>query len=427
LDAVRILGERFNIQNPSRKADNIKDEHREQQAELPRKLGDWAESALAISAARMKGDDVPVPTPWAGYNEALEGGRWPGNEIIISTTGGLKSQLAIQSAEFAAEHGMPTFYASLELTGEEANYRVLAHYAGCSWANLQRGRCTAEQIERARAAAVHLNELPLYCEKGIPGQWEIRRLEALLVSMRKKHPTGPIYGVIDYLQQIASEQIGDLRQKVDANAYRIHDLAKKYGAATSTISATARTNYSGLNDIVGTADLFIVNDATRGPQRLVGNRSALEGMGKESGSVEYSCESQLIMSRWPRTLENGDTLIIGATAKFRFGPCRWFGLAAHHGQLHEYEITDLNQLPELPARGAIRDQVAPDEYERRIVEFVRANPDCVKSKTGFRGQVTGTKAEIDAAADRLIARDAFERGPNGGFVLPDISGHRSDK
>ena len=98
-------------------------------------------------------------------------------------------------------------------------------------------------------------------------------------------------------------------------------------------------------------------------------------------------------------------------------------MIVRQGRLVEFSCDcwdDLPDLPELNTKGAIKDAVRPDEYDRRVLDYVRSNPDIVKSKSGFRELVSGKHDEVDSAAERLIARGAITRGPKGGFIIiPD--------
>jgi len=394
--------------------DNIKDEEKEQRS--PRGVSESIDDAIALVSRRQSHEDEPVPVPFYDYAKALDGGLWSGVEVLISTTGGLKTQLAVQKLWHVAKQGIPCLYVTLELTVIEATIRLLAQVAGVSWSTAMKGQLSPDAFARFQAAGVELATLPIEIKRGAPYRFSSDDLTAVVTDFRIAHPQGRAYAVVDFAQLLkCSQQNAEARERVGQVLYSMQILAKEKNVVITAISSTARANNIGLADIKKFADLRFEDG-----KKIVGNPMALLSLGKEAGEVELAAEYQLVMAKWPEKTVEGAEIIIGAIAKYRLNRCKWFAMAVDHGRLLEYPCSSWEDLPEVvPDKGAIREQVTPDEYERRICEFVRLNPGAVRNKTGFRGQVEGKVLLVDAAAERLIAREIIVRGPKGGFVLPE--------
>ena len=91
---------------------------------------------------------------------------------------------------------------------------------------------------------------------------------------------------------------------------------------------------------------------------------------------------------------------------------------AGHGRLVEYPCNSWDDLPKLPdpPKGAVKEPIAADEMERRVLEDAEQLPDVITAKSGFRKHIKGDHGAKDAAVERLIARRLLIRGPKKGFI-----------
>ncbi|MBN1607481.1 MAG: hypothetical protein JW940_12660 [Polyangiaceae bacterium] len=374
------------------------------------------QSVVDLIERRADGRERPVSVPWYDYERATDGGLRAGLEGIVGGTGTLKTQLITAKLLHAAGKGVPCYFVTLELTKEQSALRMLCDLADVSWSRCETGRATAQDLVRIRAAKPRLDALPILIDEGAAMVWSTADMDFGLATVRRQWPTGPLYGAVDFTQLVGSvTPTRDIRDRVGQIAYQMREVSKRYGAAVTAISSTARANYVPLADIGALAKLDVVDG-----ELIVGNHVALQAAAKEAGEIEFAVEQLSVVARWPAPLENGETLLIVAQGKYRYHQrCRWFALAVSHGRLVEYRVRSMTDLPEVKRPKGGRGTVDTDEYERRILDYVARCPGTVRTKTGFRRVVEGTKAAVDAAAGRLVARGAIVRGESGGFARAD--------
>jgi hypothetical protein len=319
------------------------------------RLGSLIDGALDRAERRRTGDEIPVPLPWPALAEALGGGLWPGAHVIVSGTGVGKSQLSIQTALGAAKVGIPAVYVGLELEEVQIALRVVGEHMGKRWSNYYRGRCSADDIQKAREGAKDLAGLPFYPEFSDARGWPASRLAKLCERVRMDHPTGPLLVVLDYLQLVGdepgAERRTDMRERISDAMMKARDVARRFDAAVLVISSTARTQYGLLASDVKEAGL-----ATRTmPEhfarlRTILNPSVLIGLGKESGETEYCADSLTVLIRWPTLLASGEKAIIAANPKVRSMPETWCALAFDGGRFRELDVLSVDDLPPPPKR-----------------------------------------------------------------------------
>ena len=260
-------------------------------AETPPKLvgiGDVLTEALVQIQRRKDGKARPAPVPWPELGKALGGGLWPGVHILVGNTGTAKTQMALQMALHAAREGSPVLYVGLEMDELQVGARLLALEAGKVWAELYLGQCEPSELEPTRET---LSKLPLKVSVQDPYSWSIDYLAAMGGELIGGYdgPTAPLV-VLDFLQVIGTgEKVergrqSELRERIGKAAYEARKLQRK-GVATLLVSSTARNNYP----ILSGADKQVKLGET--------HPSALIGMGKESGEIEYSADSVLVLCR----------------------------------------------------------------------------------------------------------------------------------
>jgi replicative DNA helicase len=242
-----------------------------------RRIGELLIQAFEVFHARAVGTLTPVATPWPTVNTLLGGGLFPGVHFLIGGTGSGKTQWALQVALHTARAGRPVVYVGLELGPEDLTARVLGLQTGTPWSALFRGTdsdtlgMAIHQGERA------LRDLPLWLEFAPPFGWQADRMLTLARAHR------PALLVIDFLQVVAPQDPReDARTRVGRVAYLARALGRDLGVAVLALSSTARGNY---------ADFDVpVDEVTPG---------SLLGVGKESGEIEYSADTVMVLGRGP--------------------------------------------------------------------------------------------------------------------------------
>lgn len=395
-----------------------------------RPLGDLLGQALDRAERRRTGDEKPVPVPFAEWAEALGGGLWPGAHYMVSGTGVGKSQLAIQTALGAAATSVPTLYVGLELDEAQIALRVLGERIGTSWSKLYLGKCTVEELQRARKFATPVAQLPFYADFGPPRGWPPSRLFAVVEKMRQRYPVGPLLVVLDYLQLVGNEPgegwRPDLRERVGNAAYSAREVARRFDASVLVISSAARNAYGLLAGDVKKAG-FATRPAGKDTfTRPILQPSVLIGLGKESGEVEFSADSVTVLIRWPAAFNDFSTPMICAVPKFRASEASWLALCFKRGSFCECPIKSLDDLPK-PEKtfdlggGSARERVSDSDMEGRVFEAARKNPHFT-SMSKLAGATKGTRTVVLAAIKRLIAAGRLEITKAGTVVRNEPKG-----
>jgi hypothetical protein len=380
-------------------------------------LGSLVAPALERAERRRSGDEIPVPVPFPAYAAALGGGLWPGAHFVVSGTGVGKSQLTIQTAYHAATQGVPVLYIGLELDEAQIALRVLSESTGHRWSNLYLGRCSPADLDKARGAIPALEGLPFYVDFGNAHGWPASRLAAAVQAMRQRHPSGPLHVVLDYLQLVGDEPAAferrpDTREKIGSAAYAARDVARRYDASVQVVSSAARTHYGLLASDAKEAGLA----SRRTPdglatERVILHPHTLVGLGKESGEVEFSADTVSVLIRWPGQLESGETPVVLAVPKVRYGLPRWCALR-FWSRFDELPIQSTEELPEVAKRGGKGKPVEGDEYKQRIIETVRRKPG-MKSQNDVTTAAGGNKQKLGQAFKSLTEAGVIVTGSAG--------------
>jgi replicative DNA helicase len=313
--------------------DVLRDAPASQQAPVVH-IGDSLDEAKALFRRRHDGTEKPMPLPWPGVAKALGGGLWPGAHVLTGTTAAGKTAYAIQVAVQSALSAHPVLYIGLELDtaqivarlasmvlGEEQG-RVVAH-----WSDIYLGKISPSRTEEAIES---LRRLPIYVEEAPPGGWSARSMRARVEDLRLKHPGVAPLVVLDFLQLVGPSDPGgrreELRERIGAAAYAGREVARKCGAVVLMISSISRGGASEL--------LRMGNDDELG----VADPADLVGLGKESGDIEFSADSVMVLAREPRdesAPKDAPANIWLALAKQRAGrPC-WVPLTFNGSWLEE--------------------------------------------------------------------------------------------
>jgi replicative DNA helicase len=265
-------------------------------AHRARRVGETLHEVLEVFHARAEGQRTPVATPWPQVTAALGGGLLPGVHFLIGGTGSGKTQWALQVALQTATAGRPVVYVGLELGPEDLTARLLGLQTAEPWSTLFRGS-SREALARATTRGEKvLRELPLWLEFAPPYGWQADRMLTLARAHR------PALLVLDFIQVVAPlDAREDPRARVGRVAYLARAVGRDLGVAVLVLSSTARGNYDGLEKSISEVR----------PGELV-------GAGKESGEVEYSADTVMVLGRDTAT-ENNTRAMWVAVAKQRAG------------------------------------------------------------------------------------------------------------
>ncbi len=258
LEAVKMLAEQFNIELPrSHAAHNDsegtkqplggdggpKADHAKQQEAAP--VAASIDDAIELVRRRQSGEDAPIPMPFPDYSAAIDGGLYPGLQVLISTTGGLKTQLASQQLLHAAEQGIPCLFVSLELSKAKVTIRLLSQLAYLSWSRAMKGQFTDEQFEAFKNARAMLETLPIEIKTGKPYVYSSADLARDVDKFRAKHPKGRAFVVVDFVQLLRCDEAhAETRERVGRVIYDLQVIAEARGVVITAISSTARANNS---------------------------------------------------------------------------------------------------------------------------------------------------------------------------------------
>ena len=213
----------------------------------PKDLGAVLDHTLDRIARRARGDERPVPLPWACLANALGGGLWGGTSVgLLGDSGSGKTQFALQAALYAAESGVPICYVALQSPEDQVAARLLALRAGRNWAALYTGRDgnDIEDLRRTHAQAVRA--LPIHVVGGSAGRWSYHNVRAVSAWMRARYPEEtpggrPFMVVIDIVQPVSSpERDMDQRAIIERTAHEARLVARELGAVVVLILHRAR-------------------------------------------------------------------------------------------------------------------------------------------------------------------------------------------
>ena len=306
-------------------------------------LGSFLGDAIEAMDRRATGAEKPLPIPHLPrVAEALCGGLWPGMHVLVGNTGSGKSQFALQLSYEAAKQGAPVLYVGLELGRTDLAARMLGLASGKRWSRLFLGEDLEELREVAARYGPELKKLPWRLEIAPPYGWSYRELEPrvrALVEHYGETPSPPLV-VLDFAQLVASpegEPVEAVRERIQKAAYAARAAAREHGAAVLLISSTARASYGRL---WGDRETDSKGKPKNGSKPAWDSPAyLLVGLGKESGEVEYSADSVLVLAAEPREDGAKFTKVHLAVAKQRFGPSTWVkDLRFDGGRFKESEL-----------------------------------------------------------------------------------------
>jgi replicative DNA helicase len=297
-----------------------------------------AEELSARVARRVRGEELPVTTPWKNLNVAMGHGLWPGLHVLVGSTGTGKSQFAMQLAVEAARTGFPVMYLALELDalGLFARAAALTCHHRLADPNGQPLRVSWSDFYTGRAevpawCAEELTALPLHWMEAPPHGFAYDGITPHVAALRSLYPQhkGPVVVVVDFLQLMSGDAREDLRERVGRASYQCRAAAREYDAVVIALSSTSREGHkvARIRPARDGGERDDADDPT--PRRPP--LADLVGLGKESSDVEYSADSVLTFcpEPWPDGVAppEGGKRIHVAVAKLRAGSPSWCVLA----------------------------------------------------------------------------------------------------
>ena len=308
--------------NERKQAGGTLDPNEDEEVRVPgqiRRVSEFLDSALEQARRRCAGVDKPVPLPWPKLARAYGGGWWPGLHMIVGKPKSGKSQFTLQAAFHAAQAGVPVLYVGLELGDLDIVARLACldddvrglergKQRGIAWSELYLGKLEEDVFDAVAAnARKRLAELPLYLEVGGPHGWPYGYLYEVGADLRRRHPEGPAMLVLDFLQIVGDAEEGgrrlDTRERVMHAAYAGRAVAREFGITVVFVSSTARDYYKRIDAAgnVGSEHALSISKSAKEDGFEASDPSSLMGTGKESGEVEYSCDTITVLcpQRWP--------------------------------------------------------------------------------------------------------------------------------
>ena len=309
--------------------------------------------------ARARGEERCLPVPWQSLADLYNGKGSspyvlrPGVHVLVGGTGSGKTQLALALALEAAHDGHPVAYVGLELDPVGLAARLAAlkwaqkvrRRAGMSpvdpvdpserwsvidWPRTPAGRTALERVQNE--VEDELGKLDRFrvlfadARDGSSGDgFSADDLGAVCARVAEDSTLErPGLVVLDFLQLLGPRVEKDGRINPDDREIRTRIARAAYVASNATrdgrlavllVSATARENYRKLVFADGKA-VFA---------------GSLVGLGKESGEIEYSATSVLVIAR---QAGRRDFRFIGL-AKNRHGGEGWITLGWNGSDYHE--------------------------------------------------------------------------------------------
>lgn len=356
LRAIRVLGKEARVggaqfvknlarrdQDVVRALELVRDAHALRQRRLVAEMVSKAPAMARIFDAqveklrrRARNEDQPIPLPFPTLAEALSGGLWPGVHVLTAGTGFGKTTLAMMIALHAALEGVPVIYFGLEAKHEEIIARLLGLRAGVRWSDLQLGKDLEGLEQSVLAHGPEIKALPFHPEVAPPFGWNASELYDRVAALRAKYSDEvyqkrPVLVVLDFLQIVASEgdRHEDSRQRIARASYAAAAVARDHDAAVLLVSSVARLHYDDVNKVRGKMT----------DHQLLGPVQNYVGLGKESGEIEFSADSLMVLVRVRDPGEQGipkggATTWLGI-AKQRAGQSCWIPMRFDGGKFFE--------------------------------------------------------------------------------------------
>ncbi|MBR3795751.1 MAG: DnaB-like helicase C-terminal domain-containing protein [Clostridia bacterium] len=214
--------------------------------------------------------------------DRLTGGIRGGKLIVIGARPGVgKTALAIQMAEYVAQHCAPVLFVSLEMDGAEIMSRIAAAKSGVDVQCMESGNMTDDEAIAVGAIVPELSAIPLRISTRTNTPALIRKEAA---AMQYRDGLGMI--VIDYLQLLhASGKSSSRYDEISSISRDLKQLAMDLGVPVLALTQFNRQSEGGVNG----------KSEKRKPQM---------SEAKESGSIEQDANMFLTLWEPPEPFED---------------------------------------------------------------------------------------------------------------------------
>jgi replicative DNA helicase len=202
------------------------------------RIGDVVTEYLAARSQTIGTRGAVVPTGLADLDALIVGMR-PGDLILLAARPSVgKSSLAIRLARTAAESGVPTLFATLEMSREQVLLRLVAAATGLAIQPLMDGRVGPAQQRLVLRELSRLQHLPLWPEDA-PTQ-SVPQLTATAQRIQQAHGLGLV--VVDYLGLLTSgSRSGENRvAEISAISRGLKTLARTLNVPVLALSQVSR-------------------------------------------------------------------------------------------------------------------------------------------------------------------------------------------
>ena len=260
--------------------------------------------------------------------------------VLVGGTGRGKSGFAIQFANCQRE--APVLYVSCEMASEEIVARMIAQAqqggSNIAYSAILKGRYRSKEVAEAVEQICKDGRMDsVYLWSPESKDRNMQAAEEMAKAVSVEHDTKAPFVVLDYVQRLAKNS-EDRRGAVSDISGEIRDLSRPKGwwpgACVLALSSTARHGYSVLKDVRSLLAAYkggysSTDSKTKTPPE------PLEGLGKESGELEYDCTVLMVLTCDPPGNKESNYgryrsgLVV--VAKNRFGPTGAVGFDFHPG------------------------------------------------------------------------------------------------
>lgn len=239
-----------------------------------------------IDRQSQHGEPAGVTTGLLDLDSVLTTMR-PSELIVLAARPSVgKSALAAQIAVSAAKRDVATFFASLEMSGEELVERVVVSESSIPGKKIRDAKLNEGEMSQLMVGIRRVSGLPVYIDAHTPQP--VARIAMQARKIHQKRPLGLI--VVDYLQLVEPESKREPRhEQIGGITRRLKSLAKDLRVPVLALSQLNRS-----------AD---------------GDRPRLSHL-RESGSIEADADVVLLMHRPDETSD----IVEVDVAKHRNGP-----------------------------------------------------------------------------------------------------------
>lgn len=293
----------------------------------------------------FKAPQATFASGFAELDRLLDGG-FKARQVtcIAGPPGGGKSALAGQFSRALAQQ-MPVLVISTELDGAEVAARAAAPLINCRPSELL---SLTVSTERAAAAVC---EMPIYVAAMDDMDLDVDSIRAIedLAKAVAKHAGRMPAVVIDYMQELASDDPEGRRMSVSRVAKQLRRMSRRLDTPFIVLSSTSRANY--------------------GPGRAVRKPGAEEdprawlAAAKESGDIEYACAVFMFLDVDNRIGPTGESFARLIVAKSRRGIPGFVGLRFHGPTGHFFSAAQAVEEMGVAKR--------ENDLEQRIIDAIK--------------------------------------------------------